>query len=657
MKTFAVIKNHLKAAGLLLLALPAALPAADELARAREAASLGSESRALEIAMQGLKQPPPDRELFLYAVELLPEKPGAHASALAAMARAKLEKESDDYAWYLGLCKTMRAAGRAREALPNCRKALELEPVTYPPYRELGLTYAASGNQAKAVEALSQGAEISSASYQAHYQLARALENSGNYPGARRSYTRARALTRDARGMDARYYAALITAGLKRLDRKTKEAGAAEPEAPGRERLYAACLEKFRAAVRRDELAAASDLSAGCLKLVPGDPQLAGELAPLLVRLGKYEEAVKEYERAAALYAGRRDMVSFLRLKAAELWVKLGDTAKATAQYRLAAAANPADLNALKGLAAALEARSDFKAALETYEAILKLEPANGGARTRAEELKTGLLTNDQIMGELKLRKVIDEKKLVLQPEDIKKFKALRAAEISGAVDYVRTKARSPKGLSVERKTPDGTKVLLTDAGYKAYVFLATRDAIAFFERQKIGLREIFKLRDLQGEPVFDAAGSLTPEGAEAWRKAQAGGKTWLLFYETVAENPKALQANKDIAAALSEGYREISEPEYLWLLRATNCPEEVLRDKPLSMRFISDGARSRYLMCYVSNSACMNQINEKLTSYVESYREGNTEIKTTGTSNAFFGIGGTKKYRFCENGKIWNGQ
>ena len=71
-----------------------------------------------------------------------------------------------------------------------------------------------------------------------------------------------KALTRVAGGIDARYYTALITAGLKRLDRKTKETRAAEPAAPGKESLYAVCLSKFRDAARKDDLLAAADISA-----------------------------------------------------------------------------------------------------------------------------------------------------------------------------------------------------------------------------------------------------------------------------------------------------------------------------------------------------------------------------------------------------------
>ena len=314
------------------------------------------------------------------------------------------------------------------------------------------------------------------------------------------------------------------------------------------------------------------------------------------------------------------------------------------------------ELPALKGLAALMEAKSDFKAALDAYEAITKLEPSNRQARTRADELRTGFMTNEQILEELRFRKVLEPAQTVLQPADIKLFRALRAAEIADGVEFVRGRVQSERGLFVERKSPDGIKVLLTGAGFKVYSDLATRDAVKFFEKQKIDFREIFKLRSSAGDPVFEKNGQLTPEGAEVWRKGRAGAKNWLLSYEAVPESPKAVQANKDIAEAQAQGYREISEPEYLWLGRATNCPEDVLKKDPLNLRHISDGARVRYMLCFIKESACMNPVNEKLPVFIEDYRAGNTEVPTGGTSSNFFGTGGTKKYRFCEKGRIWDG-
>ncbi|OGR40871.1 MAG: hypothetical protein A2X35_02755 [Elusimicrobia bacterium GWA2_61_42] len=640
-------------------ALPFSLSAEGELPRARQAAAAGSEARALDIAFGGLAARPVDRELFLYAVELSPEGPSKYAARLEEAARAMLAADKEDYAWYLGLCKALRCAARAQEAVSNCRKALELDPTAYPVYRELGLSYAAAGNPRKASETLEQGVELSSSNYKAYYTLAKVLETRGDSSRAAPYYNRGLALAKRGSGLDADYYAVLMKAGLKRTEHKKEKARAkpqaAEPKAP--KLTAAACREKIKEEFLKDNLGTALAQSEVCLQLSPSDPGLAAERAPLLVRLGKYETGVKEYERAAALYGGNGAMAAFCRIKSAETWLKLGNPAKAVEQYRLALAANPRDLNALKGLAAALEARSDLSGALETYTAIIKLDPANDKARARKEELTAGLLTGDQMLQEMLLRQAVTPGATALTPEDIKLFKTLKAAEIGGAVDYLKGKAPSAKGVTLQLKTPDGPRLALTGAGYRAYLFHATKDAVKFFEAQGIGLREVFKLRDLSGAPVFDQAGKLTSEGDEARRKALAGEKTWLLPYEPVPASPLALQAEAGIKKITGSGYAEISEPEYLWMLRATDCPEDVLAADPMNLRTITDGARLRYFICFEDGKPCMNQLNKSLPSYIASYRDGKQEISDAKTSTAFFGSGGIKKHRLCENGKIWGGE
>ncbi|HAT71733.1 MAG TPA: hypothetical protein DCS63_02835 [Elusimicrobia bacterium] len=638
-------------------ALPFSISAGDELARAR-LAEAGSRSSALDIAFSGLNARPVDRELFLYAVELTPEGPSKYAAALDGAARAMLKGGGEDYAWYLGLCKALRCAARAQEAVPNCKRALELDPTAAPVYRELGLTYAAAGSQRKAAETLEQGVELSSADYKAHYSLAKVLEARGD-PRAARYYAGGLALALRGRDPDAGYYAGIMKAGLERAERKKKTARVKPPAVQTRaaKETAAECLKEVKAELSGNGHEAALRRSDACLKLSPADPALAAERAPLLVRLGKYEDGVKEYMRAASLYAGKASLAAFYRIKAAETWLKLGNSSQAIAQYLLALASNPGDLNALKGLAAALDARSDTGRALEIYATILKLDPSNDTVRTRSEELKAGLLTSDQMLEELRLRAAIDPARTSLQPEDIKLFKAIKSAELGGAVDYLKEKAPSAKGFTVRRDGQGAPRLALTGAGYKAYLFHATKDAVKFFEGRGIGLREIFNLRDLAGAPVFDPAGRLTPEGDEARRKAAAGEKTWLLPYEPVPTNPQAIQAAKGIAEAEQLGYREISEPEYLWLMKTTTCPDDVLKAAPLNVREFKDGTRARYLLCYVTNGLCMNESNMKLPQFIEQYRNNELDTSAADSHTGFFGAPGAKKRHFCENGKIWTGE
>ena len=679
MRTTLGFKTIFAAAGLLAVPLfiCGAAEAGEELKHAREAAAPGSEGRSFDIAMSGLrpaeapagrKAPPPYRELFLYAVEMLPENSPGRAGRLAATAEELLARQGEDYAWYLGICKALRVSAQAAEAVSNCKKALELDPTVYPVYRELGLTYAAAGNPRKAAETLEQGVEISSSSCQARYYLGKVLEKRGDSSRAAASYAGGLVLAKRDTGPDAAYYRALLKDGLKRtelrktepksteLKKETAPVSIPEPSSPDARQTAAACLEKFRQEFLKDNLGTALAASDGCLKFAPSDPRLAAERAPLLVRLGRYEDGVKEYERAALLYGEKNPAAPLCRIKAAETWIKLGSRDRAVAQYRLALKAAPRDMNALKGLAAALEAGSELTEAMKVYEEILKLEPGNERARARKDELKSGTLTSAQILEELKLRLVADEKKTTLQPEDVKLFKSIKAAELGGAVDFLKRKVTLLRGLTAERKTGEGLRLLLTGDGYKVYVFHATREAVKFLEGQGVSLREIFKLRTLGGAPIFDPGGKLTAEGEEFWRKSPTGTKNWLLTHEPVPASPQAQQANRAIAEAEKTGYSEISEPEYLWLLRATDCPEDVLQKYPINLKVISDGARVRYMLCYAENSLCMNPMNSKLPSYIEAYRSGNDFISDAKASTAFFGSGSVRKHRFCENGKLWGG-
>ena len=416
------------------------------------------------------------------------------------------------------------------------------------------------------------------------------------------------------------------------------------------------CARDFRLELTAANFEAAERSSAECLKLSPSDPELRKDRAALLLRLGRYEAAVMQYNRAAELYK-KRPMAAFCRVKMAETLTKLGRGADAEKAYKAALETSPGDLNALSGLAKAFEIRGDLKSASDIYKKILSAEPSNAAARSRLSEIEAELTLPEQALAELKERQAVDLKKVSAGPEDLKLFKDITAAERNGAVDYVKRKHPSLNRLVLERPGVKGPKLLLTGAGYRFYLFYLSQEAVAFFEGKSITLRDIFALRDNSGAPLFDKAGKLTAEGAAALRLAQSGQKSWLLTYEAVPLSPNALKANKEIEAARSRGYGEISEPEYLWLLRATDCPENVLLADPLDVKRINDGARARYMICYAEAAPCMNTLNKNLPNSIEAYRAGQTEISDSRISTSFFGTGGVKKRRLCENGKIWMGE
>lgn len=433
------------------------------------------------------------------------------------------------------------------------------------------------------------------------------------------------------------------------------ERGAAKAAARPPQTNFETCAREADDLKMRGDAAGIEKKLAVCEALAPLQPQPKIDRAEYLTRLGRYEEAKAEYQKAAALLGGQDPMAAFCHLKTARIFFKLNDIPAAIRFYTKALEINRNDLNAMLGLAAACEAQGDVKAAAGLYARVLKAEPANAKARERLDEINFGLLSGSQLLDELRTRRAADERKTDVSPDDIELLRTLRLAERNGAVDYLRSKTPYIKGLIVERQEQDYVRLMLTMAGFKSYQSYLTRDAVAFFEKKGLLLRDVFALRDLKGRALFEPDGRLTEEGLRAYRQAESGEKTWLLPYETVpsAEEDKlTAEAEKLIKA----GFREISEPEYLWLLKTTDCPDEVLRTAPCGIKLIKTRQTAKYFLCWSPPPACTSEA-ATLTTYVERYRTGDTQMSELTGSTAFFGTGGVAKKRFCHRGKIWYGE
>ncbi|MBI4803441.1 MAG: tetratricopeptide repeat protein [Elusimicrobia bacterium] len=635
----------------------------------------GLAATALELCLEGLDKNPADRKLYLYAVEILPEGRSKHAAPLHAItARAPQAWGAGDYIYPLGLCKIYRNSDQVPEALANCKKAMELEPTAWPVYRELGLTYSKNGNSKKAVETLSQGVELSSDNYKAYYYLAAEYEKASDQPRALKNYHKALKLVKKAAGFDAQAHSAAIRGKIKRFSAKKNQKPA--PQAPKKAAArpgvtFDACVSDAQESERKNDLAAAEKKLAACAGMMPRNARVRYDRANLLARLGRHEPAAGEYQRAAALFGkksaqalpGDSDqiMTASCHIKTAQAWSKLGDQAKTGVYYQKALEINKNDLNALLGLAGAYEAKADLAGAAALYGRILKIEPSNAKAKERLDGINFDLLSKAEILSELKERKAVDAAKAELSEEDLDTVKIMRQAEKRGAIEYLKSRMFLMNGLTVAGQAPGGVKLLLTLAGFKAYQGCLTRDAVGFFEKKGITLRDVFLLKDLKGKPIFDPAGKLTLDGMAAYWEAQAGTKSWLTPYETAAAILEAASGkdreNPETEQALKDGYKEIFEPEFLWLLRATDCPVETLTEKPGEiLKLIKTPKQQRYFLCSAQGALCAMKGTAKLAIYIENYRRGDTHIPGT-KGTAFFGAKAAQGRRFCHNGKIWLGE
>lgn len=632
--------------------------AAEELQKAKFEERAHSEEAAFDAAMDGLRKFPNDRNLFLYALDLSSYANKSQLTSLETTASSMGKKYPKDYVWNLGICKIKRMKSKPDEGLQNCLKAMQYGKGEFKPNLEAAKTYMAMGIYDRAEELISSALEINPTDFEALYSKGEIYEAQDLFIKAKKAYATALASAGEDISAKADANAAKASAAMKRVSnrqKKTNSMATAKKAKENKGEEAVACMKKFNEEAEKEDFIAAAATGRRCRKIDNRNLELASKLADVLVNAGEYEEAIDEYERAQKLTGNEHAKHARLCIKEAETLIRLEDRSAADQKYRMAAAAAPFDEKILLEVADYFLAQSMYKEALHYFSLVIQISPNNREAIINADKLKVDLMSDEEILEELKTRGAVNQRTTVdmLSEEHLRLHRNIRAAEANGAVEVVRGKFPGRPGLYYE-DSENGLKFRLTMQGYNAYARTVSRDALKFFEKKGINLREIFKLRDTNGDLIFDKNGQITPEGINAWSEAASTGKiTWIFSYQPVPGSRKQIKASREITSLVKEGYREISEAEYFWLLKATNCPDHVLKGDQVKLKEINDGAMTHYLLCYIENSGCMNPINKGLPSYIKRYRNGDTSV-SSGKSTSFFGTGGVKQYRFCEEGKIW---
>ncbi len=635
------------ALGLLLSSASAA--AAAGAADARLLYGAGNEPGAQDALAAALRADPSDEEAYSFLLEILPDSSPAAAAPLEEAARGNLKKSPAKPVYYLGLCKSYRATGDLEKAGAACRAALELDPVFFPSYRELALTHEAAGDGRRALETAAQWAEISGG-YKAFAELGRLRSRYGDFAGARTALSRASLLAGKSKDPEA-------PAWRRRVSSYTSALAAAERKAPAAARAPGGsgaddCAEKAAAANAAGRHREAEEAASACLRKAPGHAGLSEARADASFALGYYESALDDYAKAAAGAGKDRPLIARSLRKKAGIHLRMGAEAAAKASYEEALLAWPKDPELLRELAAFREKRSDHKGAYELYSRLTELDPAAADARAKRDGLEILAMPAEELAADLKARGVpLDEKKKA-GPEERELLSSMREAESDGAVDYLKEKLGRLTGLTLERQDDAGKlRLLLTHRGFESWLALSTKDAVKFFEKKDMDFRYIFALRDKEGAPFFEKGGRLTRRGASAYLAARRGTQSWIMPYEDVPASPAAEKARAETGALASEGYEEISEPEYLWLLKKTDCPSEIMPDPPIFMKEVRTPARIRYYIC----RTCINssRITDQIVQNIEDYRAGDTKIQSTG-GTSFFGRGGVAPPKLCVDGKVF---
>ncbi|MBI4387179.1 MAG: hypothetical protein HY551_07340 [Elusimicrobia bacterium] len=137
---------------------------------------------------------------------------------------------------------------------------------------------------------------------------------------------------------------------------------------------------------------------------------------------------------------------------------------------------------------------------------------------TRAVEIE-----KQNILVEMRRRRVVSARAQSWEPSDYALLERMRSAEALDAVALLREQLKSLRGLVVREKTAGGVKTWLTRAGFQRYLFLKSQLARGYFEEMGTDAKWVFMVQTIEGAPVFDDKGVLTPAGEALYNAIQIG--------------------------------------------------------------------------------------------------------------------------------------
>lgn len=542
----------------------------------------------------------------------------------------------NDWYGYLCMCRIKRIQKKYQTAESFCKKSKELNPFSPFPYIELAVLYRDINKPEQALTEIEFAVKLKPDNFHSNYYAAVISEYTQNYFKAISYY---RKLLEIKKGKDEN-----TIKKIDELKRKISE----ELEIKKNKR-YSLCVKKYRNT--KDKIEALKIIE-NCFRIKGTiDQNLFEDYINLLFKNHKYREIIKLEKELT-----EHNSNSYIKILA-ESYYETGDVKKAVFYYSILYRNNKMDIKDMLKYAEILEEYGDKLTELEVYKKIYINRPERK-IHDKIEELKLELMSDEEIIKELKERGFNETNFRELLNNPRKLFYKIKLLESKGAVDYLLKKYPGYANILMKDKNTGFYKLTLT--GYEIYLKHISQKAIKEFEKRKVPPRYIFKLKDENSNPVFDKKGNLTYEGLLVYFNMNNSEKRNFYYpYENPkpeqARQLKDLKAEKIIEKLLKNGYEEITAAEYLYLINATNCPESVLLNPPCNIKRIKYLNDFKYFAC--SDLKCVEDsfyTPIKLFTYIVSYREGKP-VKNEPSITSFFGSGASRK-RFCENGKIWRG-
>lgn len=408
----------------------------------------------------------------------------------------------------------------------------------------------------------------------------------------------------------------------------------------------AKCIEKARDFYSQNQLLKSQKQFEDCLIIEPNSIDARISIAGILFLMQNYARAEKEFSKSIELVSGNSILEAYCYSMLGDTLMALDDAKKAEKYYEQALKVRPISVNAQLGLAKIYELGLDWNKAALGYKRALIWDPSNIKANEGFRRVEPYVMTDNEILANLKERKAVAQDKTEISPQDKKLFYKICQSEQMGAIDYIKSefKVLHPAYIYEKKTQSRPVNLYLTYRGFEVYRKLVSRDAIELFNKRDIGRKHLFAIRDKKGRRVFDPKlGLLTYDGFNVYYKMLEGETPYILssypIGVTDAESEKLLTMpvyERSVIDIKQQGYEEITQTEYIWIREATNCSEATL-ERDLDVKIIRMPKLARYFI----DKLGIRKDQGALMILVIKYRKGDFSTDTNGEMHrTFFGTG-----------------
>ncbi|MBQ4493651.1 MAG: tetratricopeptide repeat protein [Elusimicrobiaceae bacterium] len=412
------------------------------------------------------------------------------------------------------------------------------------------------------------------------------------------------------------------------------------------------CLEKSKEFFEQKEYTYAQKTLETCLKNNPKDVDILVSLGGVCMKQNNYDDALKYFKESLKNMTKQSPYASYVYTRIGDLYTHKQDFARASKYYEASLTFEPANINSLVGKGICEEKQGNIQKAAQYFKKALAVDFTNLIARERLISLEPQRLSHEELISTMKERNILDPNAIDYQETDLDLLNKMIKAEKDNAITYLNNKynGKIPPGLIVEQYPGKiYSRKMLSYSGYKDLMFLLSKDAINYFINQGVYKSEMLKLRDLNGNNIFDKKGFLTDEGLLAYTYSLNGQKAYLLPSEPLPSGSK--KAEMMVQQLLRQGYTEITTSEYAYLIETSRCSEKTLTQK-LAVKIVPAApGKNRFLV--LVPPVKINKMAEYPYNIVMDRRKQKKDSSNTPVYTTTFGSGGIKTHLCKEDGTL----